>query len=77
MKHPNFYRQQVPKKKDKYDLVKELNGSKSLLANVIDGRTREFVLNDDFGIIRSILITSIVFKSFLISQLKKEQRALH
>jgi hypothetical protein len=46
------------KKPDKYDLIKDINeiSSKSLLANVIDEKTREFVLNDDFGIIRSILL---------------------
>ena len=43
------------KSSKKYNLMKDFNeiSSKSLLANVIDHKTRDFVLNDDFGIIRS------------------------
>ncbi len=45
---------------DTIDSMKELTNfneisSKSLLANVFDQKTREFVCNDDFGIIRSKL----------------------
>ena len=57
MKYPNQTRDETlfNKKNEKYDLIREFNeiSSKSLLANVIDEKTREFVLNDDFGIIRS------------------------
>jgi hypothetical protein len=45
---------------DTFDSIKEYTNineisSKSLLANVFDQKTREFVFNDDFGIIRSKL----------------------
>jgi hypothetical protein len=59
MKNPNQPKIEIllRKKPDEYDLIKDFNeiSSKSLLANVIDEKTRQFVLNDDFGIIRSIL----------------------
>ena len=59
MKNPNQPKTEIllRKKPEKYDIFKDFNevSSKSLLANVFDEKTREFVLNDDFGIIRSVL----------------------
>ena len=67
MKNPNHPKMEVNSENrnrtDTFDSIKEFSiyneiSSKSLLANVIDEKTRNFVLNDDFGIIRSKLCSS-------------------